>query len=105
MYQPRLGPMARQSGLLCGADGAEELLSTALEISRSYSGHSSNNAGPQDRYQVIVAMDEQCCAILRWGDADLWLCYNVPLWGIAYRLVVIRTSPAMLVVFRGSKWD
>ena len=79
----RLHRIPRQSGRLRSADRLEVVLSTVLAISRSYSGRSSDSAGPQDRYQVIVAMDERCCAILRWGDADRWLCCSCTLWGIA----------------------
>ena len=79
----RLHRIPRQSGRLRGANQAEVVLSTVLAITRSYSGRSSNSAGPQDRYQVLVAMDERCGAILRWGDADRWLCCSCTLWGIA----------------------
>ena len=88
----RLHRIPRQSGRLRGASQAEVVLSTVLAISRSYSGRSSNSAGPQDRYQVLVAMDERCCAILRWGDVLAMWCCNGTLWRIAWHVVVMITS-------------
>ena len=88
----RLHRIPRQSGRLRSAGRLEVVLSTVLAISRSYSGRSSNSAGPQDRYQVIVAMDERCCAILRWGDVLAMWCCNGTLWRIAWHVVVMITS-------------
>ena len=63
MYHQPLGPMARQSGLLRGADGAEVLLSTALEISRLLKSAPEIAAGPAGSRSQCVALDEVCSLI------------------------------------------
>ena len=79
----RLHRIPRQSGRLGGVDQAEVVLSTVLAISSLEIVALEIAACPAGAPSPCVALDERCCAILRWGDVLAMWCCNVRLWGIA----------------------